>query len=85
MADINDLLSAASESDPLEFGSKFDELMRERSVAAVEARKLELAKAIYGSSDDDIELDNEDLDDEELDIDLDDLDIEDEEIDDPES
>lgn len=86
MPTTTDLLGFAIDRDPIDFASAVDDLLRQKAVDALDARRVELAKSIYGSeeaaddtfdfADDDV-IDDDDLGDIDLnDIDLDDLDLE---------
>lgn len=87
MADIHDLIDAAINKTPVEFGDAFDDIMRQRSMDAIAARKVELAQSVYGTSEEDADEDldsdefsDEDFDEEDFDLD-DDFDLEDEDLD----
>ena len=91
MPNVTDLLGFAIDKNPTDFAAAFDELVREKAAIALENKKTELAQSIYGSDEDDLNLDDEDdldfdadedLDDEDFDIDLDDLDLDDLDLDD---
>lgn len=90
MSDINDLLGLAIDKNPVDFADTFNQLIQQKAVNAVEAKRIELAQSIYGGTDqsadadDDLDLDDvgddefdysdDDLDDDELDLDDVDLD-----------
>lgn len=82
-----DLLALALDKNPVDFASTFDEIIREKTVDAIAAKKLEIAQSIYGDDssdvdDEDVDVDDESIDDDlgidldDIDLDLDDLDLE---------
>lgn len=78
MADINDLLKASIDKNPVEFSNTFDSIVQDRIVNAVAERKQEIAQSLYGSDEtpeDDVDDDFSDLDIEDLDLDLDSYDL----------
>lgn len=92
MPTTTDLLSQAIDKNPVDFNDTFNQIMMQKAQDAIEARKIDLAHAIYGDSAeadedddfdmDDVELESDgDLEDEEFDLedleDLADLDLED--------
>lgn len=70
MADINDLLSAAINSTPVEFGAAISDMLTQRAHDAIDVRRIEIAQGIYnndvpdeaGVDDNDIDLDVSDFD-----------------------
>ena len=58
MPTATDLLGLAIDKNPTDFAATFDEILRAKAEEAVEARKVELAKSIYGdeSTEDDDQL-----------------------------
>jgi len=91
MPTTTDLIGLAIEKNPIEFASAFDDILRQKQEAALEATKIELAKSVYGNEEP-IEDENEvDFDsdetaddttyDDDLDIDLEDLDLDDLDLD----
>lgn len=92
MPDIADLLGFAIEKNPVDFSDTFDQIIRQKAVDALDARKVEMAQAIYGTEedaeDDQTEFvpDGDDVEfgddgDDDGDIDLGDLDLDDIDID----
>jgi hypothetical protein len=53
---VNDLLAFAHEQKPLDFETTFKSIMADKMVAAIDAKKVEIASSLYSSSD---EVDNE--------------------------
>ncbi len=84
MADIDDLINFSMNQQPTKFASAFDEIMGQKTLAAIENMQATVAQNMFGSEEDteqDVEdEDLEDLDDEELE-ELDDEDFEDIEFD----
>ena len=75
-----DLLALALDKNPVDFASAFDEIIREKTVDAIEAKKTEIAQSIYGDDssdldDDDVDVDTDGEIDDDLGIDLDDIDL----------
>lgn len=81
-----DLIGLAIDKNPVDFASTFDEIIKQKQEAALEAKKIEMAQNIYGEPEDDLdeddfdfESDDEDFDDAgddvDDDLDLDDLDL----------
>lgn len=89
MPTIDDLINTALGQQPTKFASVFDDIMGEKTTAAIEAMHTSIAQGIYASEDDldpddqDTTDDNEvdDIDDDEFD-DVDDLDLDDTDFDD---
>ena len=96
MSDVNDLLSFAIEKNPVDFADAFKNIIQQKQLDALEARRTELAQSMYVPADevdedpddvgeDDFEYtedDFEDMDDSELDdLDIEDLDLDLEDID----
>lgn len=85
MPTTTDLLGLAVDKNPVDFADTFNQIMMQKAQDAIEAKRVELAQAIYGESeepdlDDDVGEDEFDLDDDDLDLDLDD-DLDDEDVD----
>lgn len=78
MPETNELLGLAIDKNPVDFADAFDKIMREKAMASLEAKRIELAQSVYGSEED---IDDEDIGDEDLDIDIDDLDLDDIDLD----
>lgn len=76
-----DLLGLAIDKNPVDFADTFNQIMMQKAQDAIEAKRTELAQAIYGESeepdldDDDVGEEEFDLDDDDLDLDLDDDDV----------
>lgn len=96
MADTTDLIGLAIDKNPIDFASTFNDLIRDKAMAALENKRVEMAQSIYGepdqepevdtdTDDDDFDFDDADLDDvdddDDLDLDLDDIDLDDLELD----
>ena len=50
MPTTTDLIGLAIDKNPVDFAATFDEILRAKAEDAIEARKVELAKSIYGDS-----------------------------------
>ena len=74
-----DLIGLAIDKNPVDFASTFDEIIRQKQEAALEAKKIEMAQSIYGEPEDD--LDDDDFDFESDDEDFDDGDVDDDDLD----
>lgn len=74
-----DLIGLAIDKNPVDFASTFDEIIKQKQEAALEAKKIEMAQSIYGEPEDD--LDDDDFDFESDDEDFDDGDVDDEDLD----
>lgn len=96
MSDVNDLLGFAVDKNPVDFANAFNDILQQKTAAALEARRVELAQSVYTASEDEnddpddvgedefeyTDDDFEDMDDTELDdLDLDDLDLDLDDID----
>jgi hypothetical protein len=95
MSTTLEMLGLAIDKNPVDFAAVADQLLRAKSVDALEARKIELAQSIYGMAEDEVEDDDavdtefdspedesDETDDaEDLDIDLEDFDLEDLDLD----
>lgn len=79
MPTVDDLINFAIGQQPTKFASAFDDIMGEKTIAAVEAMREKAAQGIYAAEDD-----LEDLDEPEDDDDIEDIDsdIDDDEFDD---
>ena len=93
MPTTDDLLGLAIDKNPVDFADTFNQIMMQKAQDAVEAKRIELAQAIYGEEgepdEDDLDIDDvgedefdadddtDDLDDDDLDFDVDDLDLDD--------
>ena len=73
MAEINDLLSAVIDKNPIEFSSNLADILSAKAEEAIAARKIEIASSLYGEQDmpDVEEVETVDVD---VDIDLDSID-----------
>lgn len=89
MPTIEDLINTALGQQPTKFASVFDNIMGEKTAAAIEAMHTSIAQGIY-ASEDDLDQDDQDttdddevddIDDDEFD-DVDDLDLDDTDFDD---
>ena len=91
MADITDLLGNAIDKNPVDFAAAFDQIMQQKTVDALEAKRIEYAQSMFGgpeegeSEDEEFDFTEDDFDegdaDDDLEIDLDDLDLDDLDID----
>lgn len=86
MSEVSDLLNHALNKSPIEFSDTFNDIMRQRSIDAIEAQRVALAQSIYGEPDDESEFDEVDEvdevdDNEDNDFDLDDFDLDDIDLD----
>jgi hypothetical protein len=93
MPTTTDLIGLAIEKNPVEFASAFDDILRQKQEAALEATKIELAKSVYGNeepiedeNEDEVDFDSDETADDttyddDLDIDLEDLDLDDLDLD----
>lgn len=77
MSNIDDLINFAANQQPTKFASAFDDIMGQKTTAAIEAMHSNVAQGIYASDED-----LEDLDDEDTEIDVEDDEIDDDEFDD---
>ena len=61
MSDTNmtvaDIIKGAHESKPADVETAFNNVIADKMAAAIEARRQEIASSIYGSSEDDVEVD----------------------------
>jgi hypothetical protein len=88
MPTVDELINFALGQQPTKFASAFDDIMGEKTTAAIDALRTDVAQGIYAEDDADLEdqddTDEDDIDDEidddEFD-DVDDLDLEDEDLD----
>ena len=90
MPTIDDLIDTALGQQPTRFASVFDDIMGQKTMAAIEDMRTSIAQGIYASEDDldaddqdDVEAGDDiddDIDDDEFD-DVDDLDLDDEDLD----
>jgi len=57
---VNDLISLAYDQKPIDFQNTFDQLIKDKLVDAIDNKKIEMAKTMFGGIDnDEVELDNE--------------------------
>ena len=79
---IEDIINFSATENPLSVKNAVDSLMLSKVHAAIEAKKTEVAKSLFGGSidDEDEEFDEEDFDDEE-DVEFDEEDFDDEDFD----
>lgn len=82
MTDVADLIGFAIDKNPVDFASSFEQIVREKAVAAIENKKIELAQSLYGGEETDFEDEDDDIEDIDDDADEDDDDSDDLEIDD---
>lgn len=74
MPTSRDLMQAAADGNAVEFADLYSELMQEKITDAIDARRVEVAEGLYGSSEDVIEEEVSDEtgdDEDQLDLDLD--------------
>lgn len=93
MPTTTDLIGLAIDKNPVEFASAFDDILRQKQEAALEATKIELARTVYGEEPvedeedfGEVDFDSDDTADDttyndDLDIDLEDLDLDDLDLD----
>lgn len=86
MPTVDELINYALGQQPTKFASAFDDIMGEKTTAAIDALRTDIAQGIYAEEDDmdledqeDEDLDDE-IDDDEFD-DVDDLDLDDDDLD----
>ena len=74
MPTVDELINFAINQQPTKFASAFDEIMGEKTTAAIDAMRTDVAQGIYAAEEDDldVEQDDEELDDEDVDADIDD-------------
>lgn len=84
MADVKDLLGLAIDSNPVDFTDTLNDILQDKALQAIEAKRVEVAQSMYDGPDEsqedeyDVPLPEDDVDDLDLDdLDLDDLDLED--------
>lgn len=94
MPETTDLLGFAIDKNPVDFADAFNQLVQQKSMAALENKRIELAQSIYGSpededvGEDEFEFDEDDVEDvdadeeEFADDDLEDIDFDDLDLDD---
>ena len=88
MPTVDELINYALGQQPTKFASAFDDIMGEKTTAAIDALRTDVAQGIYAGDDTDLE-DHDDTDENDLDDDIDDdefddvddLDLEDEDLD----
>lgn len=80
MPTTDDLLGQAIEKNPVDFADTLNNILMQKAHERIEQHRVELAQAIYGDDDDDLEASVDDAEDD--DFDLDDIDLEDLDIDD---
>lgn len=89
MPTVDDLINFAIGQQPTKFASAFDDIMGEKTIAAVEAMREKAAQGIYAAEDDledqdevedEVDEVDSDIDDDEFD-DIDDLELDDDDFD----
>lgn len=90
MPTVDELIDFAISQQPTKFASAFDNIMGEKTAAAIDAMRTDVAAGIYAAEEDDLDVeehDEEELDDDDVDIgddefdDVDDFDLDDEDLD----
>jgi len=71
MPSTTDLIGLALEKNPVDFADMFNDIIGQRALDALEAKKIELAQSIYGSPEDAEPEDDSAEDDSDLDDDFD--------------
>lgn len=57
---VNDLISLAYDQKPIDFQNAFDHLIKDRLTDAIDNKKIEISKTMFGGTgNDEVELDNE--------------------------
>ena len=82
---IEDIVTFSAQEKPVSVKDAVDDVMLTKIHAEIEAKKLEIAKSIFGATDTEVDEDDEDFDDEDFDDEEDeddDFEISDEELDD---
>ena len=85
MPTVDELIDFAVDQQPTKFASAFDDIMGEKTLAAIDSMRTNVAQGIY-DAEEDLELEDQednvddDIDDDEFD-DVDDLDLDDEDLD----
>ena len=77
MAEVLDLIKYAADTQPMDFGSTFKELLGQKALEIIDAQKQEVAASMFGNDPDEDDFDD-DLEQTLDDIDVDDLEIDDE-------
>ena len=77
MAEVIDLIKYAADTQPMDFGSTFKELLGQKALEIIDAQKQEVAASMFGNDPDEDDFDD-DLEQTLDDIDVDDLEIDDE-------
>ena len=78
MAEVIDLIKYAADTQPMDFGSTFKELLGQKALEIIDAQKQEVAASMFGNDPDEDDFDDDDLEQTLDDIDVDDLEIDDE-------
>lgn len=79
MAEVIDLIKYAADTQPMDFGSTFKELLGQKALEIIDAQKQEVAASMFGNDPDEDDFDDDDDLEQTLDnIDVDDLEIDDE-------
>jgi len=78
MAEVIDLVKYAADNQPIDFGSTFKELLGQKALEIIDARKQEVAASMFGNDPDEDDFDDEDLEQTLDGIEVDDLEIDDE-------
>lgn len=61
MAEISDLINFAIDKNPVDFADTFGQLVQDRATQALDARKVEMASALYTNIEFDDSIDEDDL------------------------
>jgi hypothetical protein len=81
MADVRDLLGLAIDSNPVEFTDTLNDILQDKALEAVAAKRVDVAQSMYDGPDETQDEDEQDMplpeDDDEYDLDLDNLDLDD--------
>lgn len=78
MAEVIDLIKYAADTQPMDFGSTFKELLGQKALEIIDAQKQEVAASMFGNDPDEDDFDDDDLEQTLDNIDVDDLEIDDE-------
>lgn len=77
MSDVNNLLNLAIDSNPVEFADQLSDILQAKAARAIEAKRIEVAQAMYADPNDEPDEDEITLPEDDDDLDLDDLDLDD--------
>ena len=75
MPTVDELINFAINQQPTKFASAFDDIMGEKTTAAIDAMRTDVAAGIYAAEEDDLDVeehDEEELDDDDVDTNIDD-------------